>query len=435
MCQPANQHYQHLQQQHQHQQYHQRKISKDISRSDKNANEQGHNNLIPKIEAIDSSNLNEHNRSNSAYIYLQNQHTLVNNSLESSHEKLEETQHESLSYFNETLELSQEDIQKTLSANMPMSSVDGNRVIGNVSENLKRVGIARDGNSIHKVKSSDDDIVDELNPMDFIENCCDVNGDVDVSNVHDDDVFVNLDAFDMFVEFPDLDLDTKNSLLHENSPDSAGILSSNILNAENNIVGTLLTDADIDRQQQHHSMQNDNKFLTETSDIDQQKSDKQNDVYTISDFSPEWAYPEGGIKVLVTGPWDDSSNYTVLFDSFPVPTTVVQSGVLRCFCPAHEVGLATLQVACNGHVISDSCIFEYKSPKNIEIGAVCDGTANISSNNSGTNDSKYKISLYNRLETIDEQLQIKTEPTDVVSTNKYALLQVQDIDILFFLMY
>lgn len=55
---------------------------------------------------------------------------------------------------------------------------------------------------------------------------------------------------------------------------------------------------------------------------------------SITDYSPEWAYPEGGVKVLVTGPWYSStSQYTVLFDSFPVPTTLVQSGVLRCYCP------------------------------------------------------------------------------------------------------
>ena len=43
---------------------------------------------------------------------------------------------------------------------------------------------------------------------------------------------------------------------------------------------------------------------------------------------------QGGVKVLVTGPWySTTSPYTVLFDTFPVPTTLVQSGVLRCYCP------------------------------------------------------------------------------------------------------
>ncbi|KAK8738483.1 hypothetical protein OTU49_003900, partial [Cherax quadricarinatus] len=85
------------------------------------------------------------------------------------------------------------------------------------------------------------------------------------------------------------------------------------------------------------------------------------------DYSPEWAYPEGGVKVLVTGPWYSSSSpYTVLFDGVPTSTTLVQSGVLRCYCPAHEVGLVTLQVACEGFVISNSVIFEYKKPPSDE---------------------------------------------------------------------
>ena len=58
----------------------------------------------------------------------------------------------------------------------------------------------------------------------------------------------------------------------------------------------------------------------------------------ITDYSPEWAYPEGGVKVLVTGPWySTTSPYTVLFDTCPVPTTLVQSGVLRCYCPGNDV--------------------------------------------------------------------------------------------------
>lgn len=55
---------------------------------------------------------------------------------------------------------------------------------------------------------------------------------------------------------------------------------------------------------------------------------------SITDYSPEWAYPEGGVKVLVAGPWTDTSDqYTVLFDNFPVPSILVQNGLLRCYCP------------------------------------------------------------------------------------------------------
>lgn len=55
---------------------------------------------------------------------------------------------------------------------------------------------------------------------------------------------------------------------------------------------------------------------------------------SITDYSPEWAYPEGGAKVLIAGPWTESSDqYTVLFDNFPVPSKLVQNGLLRCYCP------------------------------------------------------------------------------------------------------
>lgn len=57
----------------------------------------------------------------------------------------------------------------------------------------------------------------------------------------------------------------------------------------------------------------------------------------ITEYCPEWAYPEGGIKVLVAGPWSDSTEqYTVLFDNFPVPSILVQNGLLRCFCPGNS---------------------------------------------------------------------------------------------------
>ena len=67
------------------------------------------------------------------------------------------------------------------------------------------------------------------------------------------------------------------------------------------------------------------------------KSENRAGIANITDFSPEWSYAEGGVKVLVTGPWySTTSPYTVLFDNNSVPATLVQSGVLRCFCPGKE---------------------------------------------------------------------------------------------------
>lgn len=63
-------------------------------------------------------------------------------------------------------------------------------------------------------------------------------------------------------------------------------------------------------------------------------SDQEQRTLNITDYSPEWAYPEGGAKVLIAGPWAECSDqYTVLFDNFPVPSILVQNGLLRCYCP------------------------------------------------------------------------------------------------------
>ncbi|XP_039297121.1 calmodulin-binding transcription activator 2 [Nilaparvata lugens] len=257
-------------------------------------------------------------------------------------------------YFNETLDLSQEDIQQTLSANMPMNCGTPEPQHGD-----------RSGHHSSKNSSNDNDVlVSSLNPMDFI--------DVTVSppTAVDDDVFVNLEAFDMLGEFPELE----------------GLESSH---NETSIIG-LTTDKD-------SSPQDETSTPTPVQYGD--------DVSNITDYSPEWAYPEGGVKVLVTGPWySTTSPYTVLFDSCPVPTTLVQSGVLRCYCPAHEVGLASLQVACDNFVISNSVMFEYKLPPKAE------ESSPPPVKESAANDNLLRFTLLQRLEAIDDKLHIKQEP-------------------------
>ncbi|XP_078281692.1 calmodulin-binding transcription activator 1-like isoform X2 [Rhinoraja longicauda] len=85
-------------------------------------------------------------------------------------------------------------------------------------------------------------------------------------------------------------------------------------------------------------------------------------LFMVTDYSPEWSYPEGGVKVLITGPWQEASNnYSCLFDQISVPASLIQPGVLRCYCPAHDTGLVTLQVAFNSQIISNSVVFEYKA--------------------------------------------------------------------------
>lgn len=71
----------------------------------------------------------------------------------------------------------------------------------------------------------------------------------------------------------------------------------------------------------------------------------------------------------MAGPWtggSSSQSYSVLFDAEPVEACLVQPGVLRCRCPAHAPGIASLQVACDGFVVSDSVAFEYRKPPSSE---------------------------------------------------------------------
>ncbi|XP_055043568.2 calmodulin-binding transcription activator 2 isoform X2 [Misgurnus anguillicaudatus] len=83
---------------------------------------------------------------------------------------------------------------------------------------------------------------------------------------------------------------------------------------------------------------------------------------SITDFSPEWSYPEGGVKVLITGPWSETDGrYSCIFDQSRVPASLIQPGVLRCYCPAHEAGLVALHVWMDSSVVSSAVLFEYRA--------------------------------------------------------------------------
>uniref|UniRef100_A0A669C5G4 Calmodulin binding transcription activator 2 n=1 Tax=Oreochromis niloticus TaxID=8128 RepID=A0A669C5G4_ORENI len=71
---------------------------------------------------------------------------------------------------------------------------------------------------------------------------------------------------------------------------------------------------------------------------------------------------QGGVKVLITGPWSEpSGRYSCVFDQSTVPASLIQPGVLRCYCPAHEAGLVCLQVLESGGSVSSSVLFEYRA--------------------------------------------------------------------------
>ncbi|KAK7871664.1 hypothetical protein R5R35_009033 [Gryllus longicercus] len=320
-------------------------------------------------------------------------------------------------FFNETLDLSQEDIQRTLSANMPLScSAELDRHPSAHHIIASKSLATSSGDEI----SSEEVIVSEVNPMDFID--C---GDVVVSPTQvDDDVFVNLDAFDMLGDFPELEILESTTTVAEATAESTALISmveeaspaasishheavASVGSGDSNMDASIVTDSG----KSACAMNSGGSSIDKTNDQASPRMDYREGTANITDYSPEWAYPEGGVKVLVTGPWySTTSPYTVLFDTFPVPTTLVQSGVLRCYCPAHEVGLATLQVACEGFIISNSVIFEYKKPPREDQVAASEPHLEKSS------DNLLKFTLLQRLEAMDDRLQIKQEPdvSDVV---------------------
>ncbi|XP_058870555.1 calmodulin-binding transcription activator 2-like isoform X2 [Acipenser ruthenus] len=119
---------------------------------------------------------------------------------------------------------------------------------------------------------------------------------------------------------------------------------------------------------------------------------------TITDFSPEWSYPEGGVKVLITGPWmAGSERYSCLFDHITVPASLIQSGVLRCYCPAHEAGLVTLQVAQENHIISSSVLFEYRARNSKTLPSTQIDWLSL-------DDNQFRMSILERLEQMEKRM-------------------------------
>lgn len=131
----------------------------------------------------------------------------------------------------------------------------------------------------------------------------------------------------------------------------------------------------------------------------------------ISDFSPDWSYPEGGVKVLVTGEWSSYDVlYTCLFDGCSVEATLVQVGVLRCYCPPHEPGLVTLQVARNGFIVSNACVFEYRAHDT-------PGDLNTRHEWLTMDEARFKLALLDRLERLEGRLGLQTQNINSPQSN------------------
>ncbi|XP_077399561.1 calmodulin-binding transcription activator 2 isoform X3 [Vanacampus margaritifer] len=119
---------------------------------------------------------------------------------------------------------------------------------------------------------------------------------------------------------------------------------------------------------------------------------------SITDFSPEWSYPEGGVKVLITGPWSEQSGrYSCVFDQSAVPASLIQPGVLRCYCPAHEAGLVCLQVVESGGSMSSSVLFEYRARNASSLPSSQLDWLSL-------DDNQFRVSILERLEQMERRM-------------------------------
>ncbi|XP_059350166.1 calmodulin-binding transcription activator 2-like [Daphnia carinata] len=227
--------------------------------------------------------------------------------------------------FNETLDLSQDDIQRTLSANLSHETAFHCSGGGGGGSSNDGGASCSDGGLGRSIRS--------------------------VETTAEDDLLVNLDAFDMLTEFSDLDChDTIDSLISIQTGTAGGGRASG--SPSDGSDGKDMNGMN-DRIHQLKDVPSPSTLSTSGDSM----------LTSITDFSPEWAPTEGGSKLLITGSFCSptlSGPYSVVFDGIAVPAVWVQLGVLRCFCPHHSPGRVQMHVARQGIAITQSAVFEYR---------------------------------------------------------------------------
>uniref|UniRef100_A0A5B6Z4F1 Putative calmodulin-binding transcription activator 3 n=1 Tax=Davidia involucrata TaxID=16924 RepID=A0A5B6Z4F1_DAVIN len=94
----------------------------------------------------------------------------------------------------------------------------------------------------------------------------------------------------------------------------------------------------------------------------------QDQLFSIIDFSPNWAYAGSEMKVLITGRFLESQQYvdkckwSCMFGELEVPAEVIADGVLRCHTPLHQAGRVPFYVTCSNRLAcSEVREFEYRA--------------------------------------------------------------------------
>ncbi|TYH95199.1 hypothetical protein ES332_A12G089900v1 [Gossypium tomentosum] len=90
-------------------------------------------------------------------------------------------------------------------------------------------------------------------------------------------------------------------------------------------------------------------------------------LFSIIDFSPNWAYVGSEIKVLITGRFlksqghAENCKWSCMFGEVEVPAEVIADGVLHCHAPRYEAGRVPFYVTCSNRLAcSEVREFEYR---------------------------------------------------------------------------
>ncbi|WCJ31886.1 Calmodulin-binding transcription activator 3 [Euphorbia peplus] len=110
----------------------------------------------------------------------------------------------------------------------------------------------------------------------------------------------------------------------------------------------------------------------------------QDQLFSIIDFSPNWAYVDSDIKVLITGRFlkrqEETKNckWSCMFGEVEVPAEVIADGVLRCQAPLNKAGVVPFYISCSDRVAcSEVREFEYRPRhiQDVDITDICSGTS------------------------------------------------------------
>ncbi|KAK6118384.1 hypothetical protein DH2020_047801 [Rehmannia glutinosa] len=103
----------------------------------------------------------------------------------------------------------------------------------------------------------------------------------------------------------------------------------------------------------------------------------QDQLFSIIDFSPNWAYSGSEIKVLISGRFltnqeeVEKYKWACMFGEIEVPAQIVGDGVLRCYTPSHETGRVPFYITCSNRLAcSEVREFEFRtsSVQDVDLG-------------------------------------------------------------------